>query len=153
LHQKGWAITEESIRKGLAEVVKLTGLKGRWQFLQHRPDVLCDTAHNEAGIRFVTEQLKTLSYQNLYVVLGMVKDKEVEAVLKLLPQNAWYFFTMPSLPRALPADLLFEKATQVGLKGEVVHTVPEALAKAKTKATSNDLIYVGGSTFVVAEVI
>jgi dihydrofolate synthase/folylpolyglutamate synthase len=153
LHQKGWAITEESIRKGFAEVVTLTGLKGRWHYLQRTPAILCDTAHNEAGIRFVVEQLKTLSYERLYVVLGMVKDKEIEAVLQLLPTNAWYFFTMPSLPRALPASLLYEKAVMAGLQGEVVPTVKEALEKAKAIASPKDLIYVGGSTFVVAEIM
>lgn len=153
LHKKGWAITDESIRKGFEKVVELTRLKGRWYFLQHQPDILCDTAHNEAGIRYVTEQLKTLSYQNLYVVLGVVKDKEIDPILKLLPENAWYFFTMPSLPRALAASELYERATKAGLKGEMVNTVQEALTKAKAKATPNDLIFVGGSTFVVAEAI
>jgi dihydrofolate synthase/folylpolyglutamate synthase len=151
--KKNWRITEKDIRFGFSNVMKLTGLKGRWYFLQHNPSVLCDTAHNEEGIKYITQQLKTLSYENLYVVLGMVKDKEVEKILSLLPKNAWYFFTMPGIPRALDAEILFEKATAAGLKGEVIKTVPDALKKAKQKAGKNDLIYVGGSTFVVAEVL
>jgi dihydrofolate synthase/folylpolyglutamate synthase len=153
LKKKDWHITEEHIRQGFSKVIELTGLKGRWYFLQHQPSILCDTAHNEAGIKNITQQLKTLSYENLYVVLGMVKDKEVEKILNLLPKNAWYFFTMPGIPRALEADILFEKATVAGLKGEVIKTVSDALKKAKEKAGKNDLIYVGGSTFVVAEVL
>lgn len=153
LKEKGWNISEEAIRKGFAEVVTLTGLKGRWYFLQQHPAILCDTAHNEAGIAYVTKQLKTISYQNLYVVLGMVKDKDLDPILELLPKDAWYFFTKPALPRALPEEELFEKATAAGLKGEKAATVHEALARAKTKAGKDDLIYVGGSTFVVAEVI
>lgn len=153
LKEKNWKISEEAIRKGFAEVVTLTGLKGRWYFLQQHPSILCDTAHNEAGIAYVTKQLKTISYQNLYVVLGVVKDKDLAPVLELLPKEAWYFFTKPSLPRALPEEELFEKATAAGLKGEKVATVREALEKAKSKAGKDDLIYVGGSTFVVAEVI
>jgi dihydrofolate synthase/folylpolyglutamate synthase len=153
LNQKGWKLSEEAIRKGLEGVVTITGLKGRWYFLQQSPRILCDTAHNEAGIRYVVEQLKTLSYRELYIVLGMVKDKDVETILTLLPKNAWYFFSMPSLPRALPVELLYEKATAAGLKGETVPTIQEALQKAKLKATPEDLIFVGGSTFVVAEVI
>ncbi|HWZ21170.1 MAG TPA: folylpolyglutamate synthase/dihydrofolate synthase family protein [Cytophagaceae bacterium] len=153
LKQKGWYISETHIRKGFSEVVERTNLKGRWYFLQQNPAVLCDTAHNEAGIKFITEQLKTLSYHNIYVVLGMVKDKEIEKILTLLPKEAWYFFTKPSIPRALETTVLFEKAQQAGLKGEVVETVAEALSKAKMKAGKDDLIYVGGSTFVVAEVL
>jgi dihydrofolate synthase/folylpolyglutamate synthase len=153
LKTKGWAINEAHIRKGFSEVIKLTGLRGRWDFIQKEPAILCDTAHNEAGIKYVTEQLKTLSYHNIYVVLGMVKDKEIEKILDLLPKNAWYFFTKPNIPRALPPDILFEKAKQAGLNGEIVETVAEALSKAKMKAGKDDLIYVGGSTFVVAEVI
>lgn len=153
LKVKGWTINEEHTRKGFSEVVKLTGLKGRWDFIQQEPAVLCDTAHNEAGIKYITEQLKTLSYHNIYVVLGMVKDKEIEKILNLLPKDAWYFFTQAKIPRALEVDVLFEKAKLAGLKGEITSTVAEALNKAKMKAGKNDLIYVGGSTFVVAEVI
>jgi dihydrofolate synthase/folylpolyglutamate synthase len=148
-----WKISEEHIRKGFAEVVTLTGLKGRWYFLQQNPVVLCDTAHNEAGIKYVTEQIKTLSYEKLYVVLGMVKDKEIDKILELLPEDAWYFFTMPAIQRALMAGDLYEKAILKGLQGEVVQSVTKALELAKAKAGKNDLIYVGGSTFVVAEVI
>ncbi len=153
LKDLGWNIGEESIRKGFAGIVEITGLKGRWYFLQQSPRILCDTAHNEAGIRYITAQLQTLSYQHLYIVLGMVKDKEIEAVLSLLPKNAWYFFTMPSLPRALNASVLASKAWATGLKGEIAETVSEALTKAKSAANPEDLIYVGGSTFVVAEVV
>ncbi len=153
LIKKGWAIKPEHIRKGFSEVVTLTGLKGRWQILQHHPMILCDTAHNEAGINYITTQLNTLSYQNLYVVLGMVKDKDIDKILSLLPINAWYFFTQPSIPRALDKEVLFEKAIKAGLKGELAENVQEALTKAKLRANKDDLIYIGGSTFVVAEII
>ncbi len=153
LKEKGWAITNTSIEKGFQEVTATTGLKGRWQFLQKYPTILCDTAHNEAGIAFVVKQLKTLSYDRLYIVLGMVKDKEIEAVLSLLPKEAWYFFSAPALPRALPATVLAEKARAAGLKGELVATVSAALEAARKKAGTKDLIFIGGSTFVVAEII
>ncbi len=153
LKEKDWNIQEDSIRRGFAEVVENTTIKGRWQFLQKNPTVLCDTAHNEAGIKYVTDQLKTLSYQQLYIVFGMVKDKEIEKVLDLLPKDAWYFFTKPTIQRGLEAETLLEKAQLAGLKGEVTASVNEALSKAKSKANKDDLIYVGGSTFVVAEIL
>jgi dihydrofolate synthase / folylpolyglutamate synthase len=153
LQKKGWIIKEEHIRKGFSQVVTLTGLKGRWQFLQQNPTVLCDTAHNEDGIKYIVQQLKTLSFEKLYVVLGFVKDKEIEKLLALLPKEGYYYFTKPSIPRALEAELLYEKAKICGLEGEFQPTVQEALSNAKKKATKNDLIYVGGSNFVVAEVV
>jgi dihydrofolate synthase/folylpolyglutamate synthase len=153
LQQKGWNISEKALRQGFEEVVTLSGLKGRWYFLQQHPAVLCDTAHNEAGIRYVTEQLKTLTFQKLYIVLGMVQDKDSTAILRLLPEDAYYFFTQPAIPRALEAAALAQKAQEAGLKGEQVATVSEALAQALSRAQPDDLIYVGGSTFVVAEVI
>ena len=153
LKEKKWKIKESAIQEGFKNVLQNTGLKGRWYFLQKDPIVLCDTAHNEAGVKFVTEQLRTLSYHDLYIVWGMVKDKEIDKILALLPKEAWYFFTRPSIPRGLETAVLLEKATTAGLKGEVVETVTEALSKAKTKAGKEDLIYVGGSTFVVAEIL
>ncbi|HSZ24450.1 MAG TPA: folylpolyglutamate synthase/dihydrofolate synthase family protein, partial [Cytophagaceae bacterium] len=142
LSERGWKIEEENIREGFLKVIVNTGLKGRWQILQQHPMVVCDTAHNVAGIRYVTEQLKTLSYQNLYVVLGMMKDKEIDKILTLLPKTAWYFYTQPSLARALDSVVLFEKATVAGLKGEIINDVSEALETAKKRAGREDLIYV-----------
>jgi len=153
LRMKGWKIQRSDVVNGFASVIKTTGIKGRWQLIQNHPKIIIDTAHNEAGLKFVVQQLKTLSYEKLYVVLGMVKDKEIDAVLSLLPRDAYYFFTMPTIPRALHASSLFERASTVGLKGEVVENVTEALEHAKNTATPNDLIFVGGSTFVVAEII
>ena len=153
LTNKGWAIHPDHIRKGFEEVIAITGLKGRWQILQTAPLVIADTAHNEAGLNYIIEQLKTVPYKKLSLVLGMVNDKDVEKILSILPKEAYYYFTQPSIPRALAKEVLYEKAIQMGLKGELIATVAEALTKAKINSTKEDLIYVGGSTFVVAEII
>ena len=153
LIKKGWKVQPENIRKGFADVTLLTGLKGRWQILQEQPAVLCDTAHNEAGLKYTIAQLKTLPYQKLFIVLGMVNDKDIDKILPLFPTKAYYFFTQPSIPRALAKEILFEKAVQLGFKGELTENVQDALRKAKQKAQKEDLIYIGGSTFVVAEII
>lgn len=145
-------LTATEVRRGLAEA----RVPGRWQRIDTADDpcpILCDTGHNEAGLTFVTEQLKRQTYEKLYFVLGVVADKDLDHILPLLPREAHYIFTQASLPRALKADTLYARARAAGLAGETVPTVPEALAKARAQASAGDLIFVGGSTFTVAEVL
>ncbi|SFB45658.1 bifunctional folylpolyglutamate synthase/dihydrofolate synthase [Algoriphagus aquimarinus] len=148
----GWDLPNEAVLEGLKNVTELTGLKGRWQTLSSNPTVICDTGHNEAGFREILAQLETYSYATLWLVLGMVQDKDISKVLSLLPKSANYVFCEAKLPRALPADQLAEKAVSVGLKGEIIPDINEALAFARKNAAEDDLIFVGGSTFVVAEI-
>jgi dihydrofolate synthase/folylpolyglutamate synthase len=152
LRTLGYNIGDEAIYGGLAAVKELTGLQGRWQTIGSGPTI-CDTGHNVAGIREVLQNIKNTNYEKLHMVIGMVKDKDITAVLALLPQDATYYFSQPALERALPAGLLKEKAEALGLKGIAFETVESALATAKANAGLADLIFVGGSTFTVAEVI
>jgi len=152
LRQMGWTISEEALRKGLKEVTSLTGLKGRWQILGENPIIIADTGHNEPGIRAILGQLESYSFEKLWMVIGMVQDKDISKILALLPNEARYVFCQADLPRAMEAGKLAEKAAEFGLEGEVIPDVNEALQFARKNAASNDLIYVGGSTFVVAEI-
>lgn len=153
ISDNGFIINEDDIQKGLNNVTKLTGLMGRWQTISEKPLVICDTGHNEDGIKEVLQNLSAYAYKQLHFVIGMVNDKDVSSVLNLLPKEAIYYFTKASVPRALPETELKEKAETVGLKGEIFSNVKEALEAAKKKAKSNDLIFVGGSTFVVADIL
>jgi dihydrofolate synthase/folylpolyglutamate synthase len=153
LNAKGLTITEKAVREGLAHVIGLTGLQGRWQVIQQNPTVICDIGHNEAGIAHVVEQLKTLQYEQLHFVIGMVSDKDVDKVLSLLPTKAIYYFTKANIPRALSEQELQAKAINHGLYGNVYSTVKDAFVAAKNAATKDDLIFVGGSNFVVAEAL
>lgn len=150
---KGFEVTEESIQNGLLNVVKNTNLQGRWQVLQQNPTVICDTAHNTEGLTYVLSQLKKQEYKNLHIVLGVVSDKNLTTVLPLFPKKAAYYFCKPDIPRGLNAEVLQEQAVAFMLKGDVYNSVNEAYKSALQKASTNDLIYVGGSTFVVAEII
>ena len=152
LRRMSWTISENALRKGLKEVAQLTGLKGRWQILVEKPTVIADTGHNEPGIRAILSQLKSYSFDQLWMVLGMVQDKDISKILALLPKDAQYVFCQADLPRAMPAELLAEKAAEYGLKGEVISEVNQALQFARKNAGADDLIFVGGSTFVVAEI-
>ena len=152
LRLKAYTISDEAIRNGIENVTELTGLKGRWQVLAENPMVICDTGHNEAGIRFITEQIESVKHKNLFIVFGIVKDKEADKILKLLPKEAYYYFCQPSIPRAKDATTLMQEAEKYGLKGEVIKDINEAIAKAKEMAKEEDLIFIGGSTFVVAEI-
>lgn len=143
----------ESIYKGLKEVKKRTGLQGRWQTLSKNPLIICDTGHNEAGITEVVKNIIQTPHQNLHMVFGMVKDKDISKVLSLLPKQAKYYFCKPDLERGLEVKDLQEQASTFGLKGHKFNSVAEAKAKAIESASSNDLIFIGGSTFVVAEAI
>ncbi len=152
LRNLGWVISEESVKKGLTAVTALTGLKGRWQMLGEKPLIIADTGHNEAGMREIVAQLGTYSYEKLWLVIGMVQDKDISKILLLLPKDAAYVFCQADLPRALPADQLAEKAAEVGLAGQIIPDVNAALNFARKNAGPDDLIFVGGSTFVVAEI-
>ncbi|MCU0419924.1 MAG: bifunctional folylpolyglutamate synthase/dihydrofolate synthase [Cyclobacteriaceae bacterium] len=151
LRQQGFAVSWHHIKTGIENTQSLTGLKGRWQTLRNHPRVICDTAHNEDGIRQVVEQLVKTPHQNLWMVIGMVKDKDISSVLALLPVNAHYFFCQAHIPRALDAHALANQARAYGLRGRVVADVNTAVQEATQMAAAGDLIFVGGSTFVVAE--
>ncbi|WP_421918306.1 bifunctional folylpolyglutamate synthase/dihydrofolate synthase [Marinifilum sp.] len=153
LKAKGINITDENIYNGLAEIVKETGLLGRWQVLQEKPVIICDTGHNEAGIREIIEQIRITDYRKLHIVFGLVDDKNTDEVLSLMPKEANYFFTRASIPRALNENELRKLAKDYGLMGKAYRSVEEALNAAKKESEKNDLIFVGGSTFVVAEVV
>lgn len=153
LRNNSWKISEENIEKGLLNVVKNTKLKGRWQTIAENPKIVCDTGHNIAGISYVIEQISKQDFKNLHLVLGFVKDKDVDAVLSLFPKNAFYYFCKPNIPRGLDAEIVKEIAQQKGLNGNVFSSVEEALESAKQNAQSSDFIFVGGSTFVVAEIV
>lgn len=149
----GFNLTRESINEGFLRVDELTGLQGRWQKLQENPTVICDTGHNEAGISQIVEQLKNTPHKTLRIVIGMVGDKNIDHILPLLPKEAVYYFTKAAIERALPERELKEKAGKNGLHGRSYPSVREALEAAKKEASSDDLIFAGGSTFVVAECI
>jgi dihydrofolate synthase/folylpolyglutamate synthase len=153
LRALGYNIENDAIYAGLRAVKDLTGLQGRWQTIGTEPTIICDTGHNVAGISEVLQNIKNTKYQKLHIVIGMVKDKDISAVLTLLPQDASYYFCQPPLERALPAELLKEKGEALGLHGAAFKTVKSAFASARANATESDLIFVGGSTFTVAEVI
>ncbi|MFD2286535.1 bifunctional folylpolyglutamate synthase/dihydrofolate synthase [Pedobacter petrophilus] len=146
-------IDEESIYKGLRNVKKLTGLQGRWQTLQTNPLVICDTGHNEAGIAEVVKNIAQTTYENLHIVFGMVNDKDISKVLSLLPKEATYYFCKPNLERGLPEAELATQASTFNLVGESYPSVLAAKNTAINNAAPNDLVYIGGSTFVVAEAI
>ncbi|MEP0212900.1 MAG: folylpolyglutamate synthase/dihydrofolate synthase family protein [Cellulophaga sp.] len=150
---KEFAITNSAIEKGLINVVENTGLMGRWQLLQEQPRVICDTAHNKEGLSLTIKQLEAQKYESLFIVLGVVKDKNLDAILPLFPKNANYFFCCPKIERGLNAEELKGEASGFLLQGNAYSSVKEALEKAKSLAKKEDLIYVGGSTFVVAEIV
>ena len=152
IHQ-GWDITPENIAQGLLHVVHNTNLKGRWQTLGSYPTIVCDTGHNVGGLTYVMEQLKKQTHTHLHIVVGFVKEKDVNSVLELFPKEATYYFCSPAIARGLNVDTLKEIATTKGLQGERYSSVAEALNAAKAQALPTDFIFVGGSTFVVAEVL
>ncbi len=153
LVDKGWKIPHEAIQKGLTQTVRNTGIKGRWQLLGTQPKVVCDTAHNRDGLKMVIEQLKKEDFSRLHIVIGAANDKDLSLILDLFPKDAIYYFCKPDIPRGLNAAILEEKAAQFGLKGEVYISVNVAYKSALKSAGNEDLIFVGGSTFVVAEVL
>jgi dihydrofolate synthase/folylpolyglutamate synthase len=153
LNASGFEIKPTHVYEALAQVKKLTGLQGRWQTISLNPRVICDTGHNVAGITEVLKNILVTPHAQLHFVIGMVKDKDISKILDLLPKEASYYFTQPNLERALPVASLEEQARAHGLHGTAFETVNAALTAAKQQAGANDLIFVGGSTFVVAEVL
>lgn len=152
LRSKGWRLEPAAVREGLRYTRHLTGLQGRWEIVHSGPRVVLDVAHNEDGIRQILAQADATDHTNLYFVLGMVKDKEIEKVLALLPAHAQYYFTQAAIPRALPAHELASKATAVGLTGVVVSDVNTGLKAVLQRAAATDLVIVCGSVFLVGEV-
>lgn len=146
-------INEDIIRRAFVNVLKNTGLRGRWEVLQEKPLCICDTGHNEAGIRYIVRQLLDTPHRRLHMVIGVVSDKDVDHILALLPKDALYYFTKASIPRALPEDELAEKAAAYALKGVTYPTVLQAKEAALKAASDDDLVFVGGSNFVVAEIL
>lgn len=146
-------ISRESVDVGFRHAAASTGLHGRWEILGDSPLTVCDTAHNEHGLKIVTAQIARQRYKRLYVVFGVVSDKDLDSILPLMPSDAYYIFTQASIERAMPAEALQHRAEAYGLKGEVVVTVERALKRAKTLATAEDMIFIGGSTFTVADII
>ncbi|NNK10906.1 MAG: bifunctional folylpolyglutamate synthase/dihydrofolate synthase [Flavobacteriaceae bacterium] len=146
-------VEEEHIKAGLKKVEENTGLLGRWQMLSKHPRIIADTAHNSEGLALVLDQLLKEVYTDLWIVLGMVKEKNLEQILPLFPEKAHYLFCKPDIPRGLDADLLEAKAKEYGLKGKVYGSVSAALESAKERAGKSDIIFVGGSNFTVAEVL
>ena len=153
LIEQGYNIKEKHVHEGIAKVCSLTGLMGRWQRLGNEPLAICDTGHNIGGMQYIVGQLASTPHERLHFVIGMVNDKDIDSVLGILPKDAEYYFTQASVQRALSAESLAIKAGKVGLKGVVITDVKEAYRKARQNATKDDLIFVGGSTFVVADLL
>jgi dihydrofolate synthase/folylpolyglutamate synthase len=153
LIELGYKIDNTDIYKGLEEVQTATGLLGRWQTLGHNPRIICDIGHNETGIKAVIEQIKNTPYKNLHIVWGMVNDKDTDTILALLPTEATYFFTRASIPRSLDEKLLLQKAEKYNLSGSHYPNVKTAIKEARKISTPNDLIFIGGSTFIVADAL
>lgn len=153
LQKKDFKIFESHITEGLLNVVDNTGLMGRWQIMQENPKVICDTAHNKEGLSYVMKQLLNETYNALHIVFGVVNDKDVTAILPLLPKKATYYFCKPNIPRGLDVDELKQIFEDFGFNGEAYSSVKEAYIAAKNSANEEDCIYIGGSTFVVAEIV
>ena len=151
--QKVFDVSEEIIKTGFLNVVKKTGLQGRWQQLKSVPKVICDTAHNKHGLEIVLNQLQKEAFDTLHFVFGVVNDKDLDEILPLFPKKAIYYFCKPNIPRGLDAALLSQKALEFGLHGKVYNSVSEAYQNALRSATKSDFIYIGGSTFVVGEIL
>ena len=153
LREKGWDISDEALKNGLLNIVSNTGLLGRWQVLQQNPKVICDTAHNSEGLVLVLDQLRKESFAKLHIVLGVVDDKNLNKILPLFPKGAVYYFCKPDVIRGLKADVLKTKAFQYDLEGLSYSSVKDAYKAALETASEEDLVFIGGSTFVVAEVL
>jgi len=147
------SINEEAIKQGFLNIIKNTHLQGRWQQLGENPKVICDTAHNAHGLSTVLDQLKKEKFEQLHIVIGVVNDKNLEDILPLFPKTASYYFCKPNISRGLDPEILKAKATEYNLIGEIYNSVSIAYQKAKENASPKDLIYIGGSTFVVAEIL
>lgn len=153
LEKAGYRLPEESVRAGFGRVCELTGLMGRWQKLHDNPTLICDTGHNAAGIADITEQLRAQPFSHLHIVIGMAGDKDTDSILALLPREATCYFTKATVKRALPEQTLREKALRHGLRGEAYPGVIDAVRAALGRSRPTDLIFVGGSSFVVADLL
>jgi dihydrofolate synthase / folylpolyglutamate synthase len=151
--QHFFIINEENIKNGFLNVIKNTGLQGRWQILQEKPMVICDTAHNKHGLEIVLKQLQKQKFDQLHFVFGVVNDKDLDSILPLFPKNAIYYFCKPNIFRGLDAKILQQESKKYALNGEVYISVTNAYKSALQNTSPNDLIYIGGSTFVVAEIL
>ena len=153
LQKAGYLLDEQSIRSGFAHVTELTGLMGRWQKLQDSPTLICDTGHNTGGMTYIIKQLEQQPCRKLHIIIGMVNDKDIRGVLAMLPRKAEYYFTKASVKRALPEQELYALATEAGLQGACYPDVPSAVTAAKQKSLPEDFIFVGGSNFIVADLL
>ena len=153
LLEQGWVINRSNIEQGLLKTITNTQLLGRWQTLSKSPDIICDTGHNEDGIKQISKQLKNTKYEQLHFVFGTVNDKNLDSILSHLPKNACYYFCQADIVRAMNAQELKNKAKAFNLNGDAFTSVKQALNNAKECANKDDLIFIGGSTFVVAEVL
>lgn len=153
LKQSGLDISKEAIKKGIENIFANTGFQGRWQVLGNEPLIICDSGHNREGIVEVVKNIDAVKYKNLHIVFGVVNDKSLDGIFELLPAEAVYYFCKADIPRGLPASELAEKAASYQLNGNVFSTVKNAYEFAKKEAAPEDLIFIGGSTFVVAEVL
>lgn len=153
IRQRSFEISEEALTLGFLNVIRNTGLHGRWEILQEHPRIICDTAHNKEGLQYTMTQLRKEDFEQLHMVFGVVNDKDVASIISLLPRDALYYFCKPNIPRGLDAKVLRDVFINHGFKGNAYESVQMALSAAKQQATTADVIYVGGSTFVVAEII
>lgn len=153
LKSKKIIITDTMITDGLSKVRETTGFRGRWEEIGYNPLIICDTAHNKEGLTIAVRQIMQIPWKNLHFILGVSEDKDIDSILKLLPENAIYYFTRANIPRALEAEKLEEKAKNAGLTGLAFPSVNDALRAAKKKADKEDLIFISGSIFVIAEAI
>ena len=151
--QNVFQISEANIKNGLINVKRNTNLQGRWQVLQEKPLVICDTAHNAHGLKIVLKQIEKQQFEQLHFVFGVVNDKDLDSILPLFPKNAKYYFCKPNIPRGLDAEILKEKCENFGLIGILSNSVATAYETALASANDNDMIFIGGSTFVVAEIL
>lgn len=151
--QTEFKVSTQNIKNGFLNVIQNTKLQGRWQQLLANPKVICDTAHNAHGLTIVIDQIEKEKFDHLHIVLGVVNDKDLNEILPLFPKKAKYYFCKPNIPRGLDAEILQQKASQFEINGKVYNSVSNAYQEALKNATKNDFIYIGGSTFVVAEVL
>jgi dihydrofolate synthase/folylpolyglutamate synthase len=149
----GFGLDEAHFERGVADVVRNTGLMGRWQILSHSPLTICDTGHNREGLEYVVRQIKAVSRAKLHMVIGFVNDKDLSSILPLFPKEAYYYFTKASIPRAMDEKVLKAEAEKYDLHGTSHVSVAWAIESARLAADTDDMIFVGGSTFVVAEAL
>ena len=150
---KGFKVSEQHLKRGFLKTVENTGLLGRWQVINESPKAVCDTGHNREGLSYVMNQIHDESYKSLHIVLGFVNDKDLSSIMDLFPKKATYYFCKPNIPRGLKTDVLKRVFSEYRLKGEVYDSATEAYMSALKKSDLNDFIFIGGSTFVVAEII